>query len=128
MQPYDLGFTSDASPDFSSLLLNDVGTSTNVQGCSIVVLLHAKDGPGVRSFYSPATNLSRPELRLLFNPPSTAAQATWATNAACPVQVSVPTVLSASATLSCTTPFDATASLLLGDTNSCTHLRLEATA
>jgi hypothetical protein len=100
MQPYDLGFTSDASPDFSSLLLNDVGTSTNVQGCSIVVLLHAKDGPGVRSFYSPATNLSRPELRLLFNPPSTAAQATWATNAACPVNVSVPTVLSASATLS----------------------------
>jgi len=130
MQPYDLGFASDESPDFSSLLLDDVTTSTGVQGCSLVVLLHAKDGPGVRSFYSPFSNntFNRPELRLLFDPPSTVAQTAWATDASCPVQVSVPTTLPASATLSCSAPFDALSSVRLGDTNSCPHLQLEATA
>ena len=75
MQPYDLGFTSDESPDLSPLISEALSTSTSVEGCAMVLLLYAKpESTGFRTFYSSVSRTSAPELRIIYEPPTTAAQ------------------------------------------------------
>ena len=127
MQPYDLGFESDESPNLARLVRNALSSSTTVEGCALVLLLYAKpDSPGVRTFYSAASSTLGPELRIRYAPPTTAAQVGWTRDKPCPVTVAVPTTTGESFT--CDTPVDAAASRAVADTNTCAHLRLEATA
>ena len=126
IQPYDLGFATDESPDLSGLIKEAISNATTLDGCSIVLILSGNDGPGVRTFYSSAQANSAPELRIRYEPPTTAAQLAWTDDQFCQVDVSVPTAVLAGS--SCGAPSDSAASKLLADTNSCPHLHVEATA
>ena len=69
MQPYDIGFESDQSPDLTPLLAEALAASPANDDCSAVVYLHAKAGKGVRTFYSPASVINGSVFRLTCEPP-----------------------------------------------------------
>ena len=128
MQPYDLGFASDATPDLTELLLQAIDGRTSLDGCSAILTLHGFMGEGHRTMHSSSASLAlhRPELRFRYQPPTTAAQLPWVADSSCPVAVSVP--IPPAGTTACDTPFDSAASRAALDTHSCPHLHLHAVA
>ena len=130
MQPYDLGFASDNSPDFASLLEGAVA-SRNANGaeasCAVIVTLAAREGSGVRHFYGPtaAAGEMRPRLKLIFDPPTTVDQLEWAAERTCDVTVATPVPLGADDTCHAV---NAASQLAVEDANGCPHLQLTATA
>ena len=127
MQPYDLGFDADESPDLSPLLREAFSSRTTVEGCAMVLLLNAKpESIGFRTFYSSASATAAPKLRIVYEPPTSAEQVGWTPDRSCPVSVAVPTTVSGSYT--CDVPSDGAATKVIEDTNTCAHLHLEAVA
>ena len=127
MQPYNLGFASDETPDLSPLLAEAIAARTTLVGCAIILTLSASDGPGWRTFYpSSASDPSqRPYLAVRYEPPTTSAQVAWVSDRSCPVSVSVPTPIELGANCAV---YDAAAQRHAVDTNTCPHLELVATA
>ena len=126
MQPYDIGFTVDHSPDLKSLLQEAVALSTSIDGCAIVLLLTAKpESTGVRTFYSASSASSMPELIVAYEPPTTASQVDWTPDRTCPVSVSIPTAVE---DVACNEPTDGASNAVVEDTNACEHVHLEASA
>ena len=131
MQPYNLGNLgpSDEAPDLSSLIQHTISarTSAELQGCAVLVSLMPKEGDGERSFYSPtATTVEiRPQLRLSYDPPTTAAQLGWTSGRTCDVTVAVPTQLLEGDTC---ISVDGASTRTVTDTSVCPHLSLRAEA
>ena len=127
VQPYDLGFDADQSPDLSSLAAPLLSARNTLVGCSFLVVLKSVAGPGLRTFYAPNVT-GAPELRIGFETPATSDQITWTADKGCPVQVSIPSTSAPSTTLTCNGGFNSASSKQLADGNSCPHLDLNATA
>ena len=147
MQPYpqsgyENSLREDASPDLSGLLKEAFRARTSVEGCSLVILLHAQPvvslsgdaniqatkALGWRAFHTAVPDPNQaPELRILYQPATTQAQATWTPDRSCPVVVEVPSSINAESA-NCSGSENSAASQRLEDTNPCAHLRLEATA
>ena len=127
VQPYDLGFDADESPDLSSLAAPLLSARTTLAGCSFLVVLQSVAGPGLRTFYAPNAT-GAPELRIGFETPATSDQIAWTADKRCPVEVSVPSTSAPSTTLTCNGGFNSASSKQLADGKSCPHLELNATA
>ena len=128
MQPFDLGFASDKTPDVSSLLEDPIASwqSSGSGSCVVVVHLEPKEGRGVRHFYGPEAGFAeRPQLLLTYDPPSTAEQLGWVADRSCAIEVAVPVPYSEDDVC---TPINAAATRPVEDSSTCPHLHLEATA
>ena len=106
MQPYDIGFDEDMSPDLAPLLAQAVAQRgvDRLPSCEVVIELDATAGRGSRSFFGPqaADPAQRPRLELTFEPPTTAEQLGWVEDRDCDVSVAVPVPLAPGDT--CATP------------------------
>lgn len=131
IQPYGLGFASDESPDLAPLLREAFTAASSLDSCSVVLMLTPRpESVGFRAFYAAASLTRAPELRIAYDPPTSAKQATLHADVAdCPVTVAVPAALAPS-TDGCNglSMEDGAASQSAGDTNECPHLHLEAVA
>jgi hypothetical protein len=129
VQPWDLGFGLDETPDLTALLAADVSSRDPalLAKCAIVITLDGVRGAGERLFYGPAYHaLSlRPSLEVRFDPPSTAAQLAWTDDRSCPVQVAVPVPFGVNDACAAS---DAAARRPIDDSTRCSHLRLRALA
>ena len=129
VQPYDLGFGTDQTPDLAPLLAEAIRNRdpTQLQGCAVVVTLERVRGDGARRFFAPeATDVAnRPQLELVYEPPTTAAQLAFTPDRACNVTVGVPVPITANETC---LPANAASGLTLYGTTACPHLQLTATA
>ena len=129
VQPYDLGFGTDQTPDLAPLLADAIRDRdpTQLQGCTVVVTLERVRGDGDRHFFAPkATDVAkRPQLELVYEPPTTAAQLAFTPGRACNVTVGVPVPITAEETC---LPANAASGLSLSGTTACPHLQLTATA
>ena len=129
MQPYDLGFAEDRTPDLAPLLRDAVNGRDHSQQheCAVVLTIRRARGEGERYFYAPhATDAAtRPQLELIYDSPTTAAQLSWAPERKCNVSVAVPVPITANETCH---PDNAASGLSLSGTSPCPHLQLTATA
>ena len=127
MQPYDMGFSADASPDLAVLLREALGSRVSLAGCSLVLLLACKpESAGYRTFYSSTATQRQAELKIIYTPPTSSAQVAWTRDTSCPVTVHVPT---AGANIApCAVPADGMSGKAVHDTNACPNLRLEVSA
>lgn len=127
IQPYDMGFTSDVSPDLTVLIREALASRESLAGCSIVLLLTCKPiSTGFRSFYSSTAITKQAELRIIYTPPSSFAQIPWTPDKSCAVTVNIPN--SGANITQCSHPVNVASGKSLYDTNSCPHLRLEVSA
>ena len=130
IQPWDLGFATDTSPDLSPLIREALDSRTSLTGCSLVLIITCKEGEGsagYRSFYSSTAQTKAAELRIIYEPPTSSAQVEWVPDTSCPIDVYVPTTTTGIAP--CDNPSDGAAQgKAMYDTNSCPHLSLEVTA
>ena len=117
VQPFNVGLDSEASPDLSGLLADAFDARATLDGCSVIVVLAPKDGPGWRSFHSPSDIdvTKRPYLGVTYTPPTTSEQLAWTQDTNCPVVVSVPVPVAPGG--SCTL-YDSASQMHALDTNS----------
>ena len=130
MQPYDMGFDSDQTPELAPLLAEHFAqrTSDVHGGCSLIVTLDAiASAGGLRQFYGPQAEdpALRPRLEIVYDPPTTAEQLAWVHDRDCDVSVAVPVPLAEGDTCE---PVDAASARAVTDGNTCPHLELNATA
>ena len=128
MQPYDLGFMTDRTPDLAPLLADAISGRdlSQLQGCSVVLTIRRTQGEGARHFFAPTADLAkRPHLELAYDAPTTAAQLAWVPDRKCNVSVAIPVSITADETCH---PVNAAAGLSLAGTSTCPHLQLTATA
>ena len=132
IQPYDLGFATDQTPNLAPLLREAIASryaaASTLVGCSLALTLASKvpESEGFRTFYGSESLTSKPELRFIYTPPASAAQVAWTADKQCPVTVAVPTTTASIAP--CVAPSDVGRGRAVYDTNSCPHLHLEARA
>ena len=105
IKPWTLGFPVDESPDLSTIVAPLV--TTEMDGCALVVTLVVTEATGTRgqngarAFNSLAAVAGVPELHIDYEPPTTAEQLAWVSDASCAVQVSVPAAFTAADGGSC---------------------------
>ena len=128
IQPYDMGFEIDQTPDLAPLLEEAILSRdpASLQDCAVKVRVERRDGDGQRYVYAPfqANVARRPRLELTYDAPTTAAQLQWTPDRDCDVTVAVPVPV---ASETCT-PANAASGLPLESTDTCPHLQLTATA
>ena len=134
IQPYDLGFTTDHTPNLAPLLREAIDSryvsAKTLVGCSLALIFTCKtpESEGFRTFYD-SGSLSeslKPELKIIYTPPTSAAQVAWTPDKECAVDVAVPK--SAVDAGGCDLPTNGGKGKSVGDTNTCPHLSLEVTA
>jgi len=132
IQPYDLGFATDSSPNLAPLLREAIdgryASHGTLSGCSLALTFAPKlpESEGFRTFYGSESIASRPELRITYTPPASAQQVGWTPDRECPVTVYVPK--SAEGVHGCVNEVNGGLGRSLTDTNTCPHLHLAATA
>ena len=129
VQPYDIGFETDQTPDLTPLLAEAIGgrDPAQLRDCSVVISIERTQGDGLRYLYGPHANnvAKQPQLNLIYDAPTTAAQLSWAPDRDCDVTVAVPVPVTAGEACH---PVNAALGLSLSDTSLCPHLQLTATA
>ena len=129
VQPYDLGFQEDLTPDFATLLAEPISSRDPAQlaKCAVVITIQKTGGDGERHFYAPHANSvgKRPQLELIYDAPTSAAQLAWSPDRSCDVMVSVPVPIS---TDEICEPVNAASNLLTHGTQDCPYMQLTATA
>ena len=129
VQPFNLGFMTDQTPNLAPLLSEAVydRDPEQLQFCDVVVAIRRTQGDGERHLFAPTATDSakRPMLELVYDAPTTAAQLDWAPDRECNVTVAVPVPIEANETCH---PTNAASSLSLVGTDACPQLRLTAVA
>ena len=122
-----VGLDTEESPDLSGLLVDALDARATLEGCSVVVLLAPREGPGWRTFHAPTARdvTKRPFLGFTYVPPTTSDQLAWTSDRSCAVSVSVPTPVPPGGTC---TVYDSATQRSVYDSNSCPHVELAATA
>ena len=132
VQSYEFGFQTDETPNLTPLLVHAMQTrdASELHSCGVVITLEQTSGEGQRHFWRADDDVAsrRPQLELIYDAPTTAAQLGWVSDRECNVTVAVAVPPMSNGTCGGDATANAVADRPLQSAHECAHLQLTATA
>ena len=132
VQSYEFGFQTDETPNLTPLLVHAMRTrdASELHSCGVVITLEQTSGEGQRHFWRADDDVAsrRPQLELIYDAPTTAAQLGWVSDRECNVTVAVAVPPMSNGTCGGDPTANAVADRPLQSAHECAYLQLTATA